>query len=131
MTTSSSANGPAISKSIAWYASLPGLVKFFEECAASRNRVAGAIQKDESATSAPKAEEVSSSTLKQSAISGTESKAPQIPHSPSTVANQASNPIEAESADEGSSKQKKLLLFLGIAAVVIVLAWIGWFKAHQ
>jgi len=122
---------PTSSKVVAWYAAIPGLAKFCEECAASRNRMAAAVQKDESATSTPKAEEVSSSTLEESTVSGIESNASQIPHSPSTAANQISNPAEAGSVDKGSSKQKKLLLFLGIAAVVVVLAWIGWFNAHQ
>ena len=131
MTTSSPADGSAISMCNAWYASIPGLSKFCEECAASRNRVAGAIQKHESATSTPKAEEVSSLTLEESTVSGIESNASQIPQSPSTAANQRSIPAEAGSVDKGSSKQKNLFIFLGIAAVVIVLAYIGWFSAHK
>jgi len=136
MTTSSPADGSANSKSIAWYASIPGLAKFCEECAASRNRMAGAIQKDESAPSTPKAEEVLPSTLEESTASGIEPNASQIPPTPSVAANQTSIPAEAGSAEagsvhKGSSNQKKLLMFLGIAAVVIVLAYIGWFSAHQ
>jgi hypothetical protein len=131
MTTSSPADGSANSKSIAWYASIPGLAKFCGECAASRKRMAAAIQKAESATSTPKAEEVSSSTHEESTVSGIESNASQIPQSPSTAANQTSIPAEAASVDKGSSNQKKLLIFLGIAALVIVLAYIGWFSAHK
>ena len=131
MTTSSPADGSANSKSIAWYASIPGLAKFCEECAASRNRMAGAIQKDESAPSTPKAEEVLPSTLEESTASGIEPNASQIPPTPSVAANQTSIPAEAGSVHKGSSNQKKLLMFLGIAAVVIVLAYIGWFSAHQ
>jgi len=131
MTTSSPAEGSANSKSIAWYASIPGLAKFCGECAASRNRLAAAIQKAESATSTPKAEEVLSSTHEESTVSGVESNVSQIPQSPSTAASQTAIPAAAGSVDKGPSKQKKLLIFLGIAAVVIVLAYIGWFKAHQ
>jgi len=131
MTTSSPADGSTNSKSIAWYAAIPGLAKFCEECAASRNRMAAAIQKNESATSTPKAEVVSSSTLEESTASGIESNASQIPQTPSAAANQRSIPAEAGSVEKGSSKQKKLFIVLGIAAVVLVLAWIGWYSAHQ
>jgi len=131
MTTSSSADGSTDSKGTAWYAAIPGLAKFCGECAASRDRAASAAQKAESAASTPQAEEVPSSAPKESTASVIKPGASQIPQAPPAAANQASIPAEAGSVDQGSSSQKKLLIFLGIAAVVLVLAYFGWFSAHK
>ena len=84
------------------------------------------MQKNVSATSTPKADEVSSSAFEPSAVSGADSSTYTETRIPFSTTNQAPNPTEVGKVDEGSSKRRRLLIFSGIAAVVIVLACIGF-----
>ena len=105
---------------------IPEFATFCCGCGATRNRVTGEMQKNVSATSTPKADEVSSSAFEPSAVSGADSSTYTETRIPFSTTNQAPNPTEVGKVDEGSSKRRRLLIFSGIAAVVIVLACIGF-----
>ena len=119
MSVPSPAHGSATSECSNCGAAISSNAKFCAEC--------GALQ---TAPPTSSREPVEAAFL-ESTASGTESHSPANPLLCSATANQISNPPEAEVADGKTSTKKKLFMFYGMVAVVIVLACIGvWYFGY-
>jgi hypothetical protein len=111
---------------------IPEFATFCCGCGATRNRVTGEMQKNVSANSTPKADEVSSSAFEPSTASGADSSTYTETRIPFSTTNQTPNPTEVGKVDERASKRRRLLIFSGIAAVVMVIALVSlvWSTDH-